>query len=317
MLFMRNNITIALLLLVVPGVAFAEEATIQVPFDYSGQSCNFDEVAVEYHCTWQSVQDPFTLEDLEEFRYVLGEELYAEEHARLTYVEPVVVPETSEEERLIKSLELKLEQGTIKTPEAVLLNMIRVLDECHQGLGNSAALQTERTFTTSEYAYWHVTNVPVDGYLGDIVKAVEECKAQQVLENKVISVQYANMYNGDEDITYDHYKAFDGLSAIPYEQYTKSDFRVDVGVICNSHAYPDTYKQQMGCDVQYDGIILDKTDGVISYESDTLTKFQLFMNSYGNIYATESDKQVQADIAEPVAREMIESNHFWKNHQGE
>jgi hypothetical protein len=37
------------------------------------------------------------------------------------------------------------------------------------------------------------------------------------------------------------------------------------------------------------------------------------MENYGNYLATEQDKQLQADIAEPIAKEMIEDNVFYQN----
>jgi hypothetical protein len=38
------------------------------------------------------------------------------------------------------------------------------------------------------------------------------------------------------------------------------------------------------------------------------------MQDYGNKVATPHDKQVQANIAEPIARELIEDNLFYQNH---
>jgi hypothetical protein len=37
------------------------------------------------------------------------------------------------------------------------------------------------------------------------------------------------------------------------------------------------------------------------------------MQDYGDKQATEKAKQIQADKAELVVREIIESNNFWKN----
>ena len=38
------------------SAVYAETATVEVPFDSHGQSCNFDELAVEFHCVWQGSQ---------------------------------------------------------------------------------------------------------------------------------------------------------------------------------------------------------------------------------------------------------------------
>jgi hypothetical protein len=55
------------------------------------------------------------------------------------------------------------------------------------------------------------------------------------------------------------------------------------------------------------------TDGVIHYESELLTEFHAFMESYGNKYATAQDKANAEKLAEPIAQEMIENNNFVQN----
>ena len=107
-----------------------------------------------------------------------------------------------------------------------------------------------------------------------------------------------------------------GVSAIPYEQYTKSDFKVDTGVICDSHAYPQSYKDTMGCPpIQYDGFTYPEGSGFISFYSPILEEYTFFMQDYGDRQANEHAKQIQSSLAEPIVREMIESNQFYQNHK--
>lgn len=295
---------------------YGEESIVQVPFDFFGQSCYLDEDAIEYHCTWQGTYDTFTIEDLEEFKDVLSEEVYEEELARLTYVEPVVIPQLTDDEKTIQKLELQLEQGVIKTPEAVLLQMLRDLDECQQGLDNSSAIQTERTFVISQYKHLDLFNVQATGQLGELSLAMEECRAQLVLEHQILTPAYKHFEDADRAGNFQHLESLKGISAIPYEQYTKSDFKVDTNVICNSHAYPQSYKDTMGCPpIQYDGFTYPEGNGFISYYSPILEEYTFFMQDYGNRQASEHDKQVQANIAEPIARELIEDNLFYQNHR--
>ena len=65
--------TLAMVTLLAIGVtfAYAETSTVEVPFDSHGQSCWYDEMSVEYHCTWQGVVEKFTIEDLKEFKHML------------------------------------------------------------------------------------------------------------------------------------------------------------------------------------------------------------------------------------------------------
>ena len=306
----------AILLLIIPGVVYAEEAMIQVPFESHGTSCWYDEETILYHCTWQGEREIFTIQDLEQFKEYLSEDTYQEELDRLTYVEPIVIPTLTDNEKLIIKLEAKLDAGTAEAKDSVLLNLLQSLQQCNQGLGNSAAIQKERSFTISSYTYGANNNVEIQGQMGELLMAIQECHAQQKLENTVLSVAYSNMANGVNDVTYDHYAEFEGMSAIPYPQYTKSDRTVDIGVICNSHAYPDTYKTQMGCEpIKYDGFTYPEGNGLISYYSPILEEYTFFMQDYGNKQATSHDKQVQEGIAQPIADKLIESNLFYQNHK--
>jgi hypothetical protein len=298
------------------GIAYAEESTIQVPFDYHGLSC-WLESETTYQCTWQGEIEPMTIEELESFKDSISTEVYEEELARLTA--PIVVevtPELTKDEKTILKLESKLVKGTMITQDAVLLQMLRTLDECQQGLGNSSAIQEERTFVISEWNHWEVTNVQVVGQLGELVMAIEECKAQHTLENQTLTVMYKHFEDANRAGNFNHLEALEGVSAIPYSQYTKSDRTVDIGVICNSHAYPDTYKTQMGCEpIKYDGFTYPEGNGLISYYSPILEEYTFFMQDYGNKQATSHDKQVQEGIAQPIADKLIESNLFYQNHK--
>ena len=142
-------------------------------------------------------------------------------------------------------------------------------------------------------------------------------------ENNVLTIAYTNKHNGNEDITFDHYKAFEGISAIPFDEFTATSSQIDMSAICDNHQFSKQHKEQAGCVVLYDGKTMDQvkrenelrfgTDGVVGYQSESLDKYFDFLTNYGNRIATEQDKQLQADIAEPIAREMIENNLFYQN----
>ena len=65
------------------AISYGETSIVEVPFDSHGQSCNFDEVAVEYHCTWQGIQEKFDYETLQEYKDILSEQTYDREIAKL------------------------------------------------------------------------------------------------------------------------------------------------------------------------------------------------------------------------------------------
>jgi len=324
----KNNILaiVALITIGMTGAVYAETATVEVPFESHGQSCNFDEIAIEYHCTWQGVVDPVTAQEIEELVNSINDRMVDSEIAELNAnaLEEIANEPLTKDEKTIQKFELQLEQGVINTPDAVLLQMLRDLDECQQGLDNSSAIQTERTFVISQYSHLGVHNVQIEGQLGELSMAIQECIAQDTLENNVITVMYKHFADADKAGNYDHYKSFEGISAIPFEKFTSTSNVIDTSEICDNHQYSDQHKAQMGCEVLYDGLTMDQikrqneymfgTDGVVGYNSKTLSEYNAFMENYGNYLATEQDKQLQADIAEPIAREMIEDNLFYQNH---
>ena len=313
----KQFIIIAVLVSVaLTSYSYAEESITQVPFDSVGKSCWYDEPQYEYHCTWQGYIVPFTVEDLEEFKDVLSEEVYQEEFDRLTAeLNPVVIPQLTEDEKTIQKLESKLIEGTMTTPDAVLLQMLRELDECQQGLGNSSAIQTERTFVISQYEHLKVFNVDVEGQFGELSMAIEECKAQQILEHQILTVAYLHFEEADRAGNFQHYESLQGVSAIPYDHFTSAGRSVDISVICNGHAYPQSYKDTMGCPpIVYDSFNpYSEGNGFISYYSPIIEEYTFFMQDYGNKVATPHDKLVQEAIAKPIAEKMLLDNVFVQN----
>jgi len=307
--------TLAIVALLAIGVtfAYAEESVVQVPFDYHGQSC-WLESATSYQCVWEGEVEPFSLEDLEKYAHVLTEEQYAEEYAKLTAVpEPeVVVDDRTPEEKLIEKLQKKLFKGEATATEATHLRLLKQLDECQRGLGNSAAIQDRTSFVISEFEHGKYNNIEIKGQVGDLLQAIQECKAQQTLEHYVLSEEYKNKANGADDVFYDHYGAWQGIQAIDFELYTKNSDRLDLRSICNSWLYADTHKVQMGCEnvYEYEGKTNINPKGYITYYSQANTEYQQYLNENSR-YATVEDKRIQEQIAQPVLEEMLEDNLWY------
>ena len=127
-----NNKILALVVLLTVGTttyAYAEESVVQVPFQSHGQSCTFDEIAIEYQCVWQGIRDVFTIEDLKEFKAVLSNEIYDQELARLT--EEALAEIAVEQEKLtplelkIQKLGDKLDRGVANTDDSVLYHLLK------------------------------------------------------------------------------------------------------------------------------------------------------------------------------------------------
>ena len=306
--------TFAIVALLAIGVtfAYAEESVVQVPFDYHGQSCWLESDTL-YQCTWQGEIEPFTLEDLEKYAHVLTEEQYAEEYAKLTAEpEPPVVIELSPEHKKILELQEKLDIGKATATEATHLRLLKQLDECQRGLGNSAAVQDRTSFVISEFTHGKYNNIEIKGDVGKLLKAIQECLAQNTLEHYVLSAADGNMANGEDDVFYDHLGAWKGIQAIDYELYTKNSDRYDLNPICDSHLYADKHKVLLGCEdvYEYEGKTNVNPKGYITYYSDANTQYQKYLLENSR-YATTEDKRIQEQIAQPILQEMLEENPWY------
>ena len=306
--------TFAIVALLAIGVTFAhaEESVVQVPFDYHGQSCWLESDTI-YHCTWEGEIQPSTLEDLERYAHILTEEQYAEEYAKLTAEpEPPVVIYLSPEHKKILELQEKLDIGKATATDATHLRLLKQLDECQRGLGNSAAVQDRTSFVVSEFTYGKYNNIEIKGDIGKLLKAIQECLAQNTLEHYVLSAADGNMANGEDDVFYDHLGAWKGIQAIDYELYTKNSDRYDLNPICDSHLYADKHKVLLGCEdvYEYEGKTNVNPKGYITYYSQAHSEYQKYLND-NNRYATTEDKQIQEQIAQPILQEMLEDNLWY------
>jgi hypothetical protein len=308
------------------SAVYAETATVEVPFDSHGQSCSFDELAVEFHCVWQGMIPEPTFESMQEIRDLISAERYQQEIDRLNEEALAAIAEEKAKltpnELVILEIENKLARGIATATDSVYMNLLKELDTCQQGMDKQTApFQEAREFEISEFNLWKVNNVKYDGELGEIVLAIEECRGQQKLL-KVVGEGYSNMPTGDDDYQFSLLVEYEGIQAVPFEDYTATSKAVDMSVICDSNAFPDTHKAQHGCEILYDGKTAEQvrlenerlfgTDGKISYQSVLLGKYHEYLNNNFR-YATVEDKAFEEAIAEPIAQEMIMNNNFVQN----
>ena len=312
---MKTTIFLIAFFMVSVPMIYAEESVVQVPFDYHGQTCWLESDTL-YQCTWQGEIEPFTLEDLERYAHILTEEQYADEYAKLT-AEPepeVIVDERTPEEKLIEKLQLKLYRGEADATEATHLRLLKQLDECQRGLGNSAAVQDRTSFVISEFTHGKYNNIEIKGQVGDLLMAIQECQAQNTLEHYVLSEADGNFARADAlDIgNVDHLAVWEGQQAIDFELYTKNSDRHDLDPICDSHLYADKHKELLGCEdvYEYEGKTNVNPKGYITYYSQANTNYQKYLME-NTRYATTEDKRVQEQIAQPILQEMLEENPWY------
>jgi hypothetical protein len=323
----RKTFAIVALLAIGVTFAYAETSTVEVPFDSRGQSCWYDEIAVEYHCTWEGVVEKFTIEDLKEYKSVLSKEIYDQEIQRLNEeaLAEIAIEQAklSPNELIIQEIEIKLDKGIAKASDSVLMNLLKTLDTCQQGMDtNTAPFQTAREVTKSSWDKWSYNNIEYRGQVGEIVLAIEECRAQVHVFNA--GVGYQNFPTGADDYQFSLQDKFTSdIQAIPYSQWTETNSGINSSLICDSNQHNQQYKKQFGCVMLYDGLDAEEikrqnalkfgTDGVIHYQSKVLDNYMKFIDTYGNQQATTEDKKVQEDIAFPIAEAWKANNNFYQN----
>jgi hypothetical protein len=294
-----------------------EEALVIVPFDYHGQQCYLVSETV-YHCNWQGHIEPFTIEDLEIFKDVLSEEVYQEELEKLELrSQPIEIEEPvfTETELKIKELEKKLFSGKAEAKDSVYLNALKELNTCLAGQTGtrSAPIQNAIEFEITDFYLWKANNIDIGSdKLSTILKNTEACRAQLVLEHKVLSEQYRNLVDGEADITYSLLEELQGVQALDFELYTKNSERIDLRPICDSWLYADTHKMQMGCEdvYEYEGKTNVNPKGYITYYSQAHSEYQQYLNE-NNRYATQDDIKNAQEKAEPILKEMLEENTWY------
>ena len=316
---------VALLSIGTFSAVYAETSTVEVPFDSHGQSCTFNEISVEYHCIWQGIRDVFTIEDLKEFKSVLSQERYDQEIQKLNEAAlaeiAVEQAKLTPNELTIQKIEDKLDRGVATAADSVLMNLLKELNTCKQGMDKRTQhFQTAREFEISDFQLWSVNNVKYDGVLGEIAMAIEECEAQEQVYK--LGVGYQNFVFGGKQYSLAD-KFTPEIQAIPYSQWTETNSGINKSLICDSNAHSQQYKQQFGCLILYDGLDAESikaqnelrfgTDGVMNYQSQVLDDYNEFLSTYGNVQATVEDKKVEEVIAEPIANAWKDDHNFYQN----
>ena len=319
---------VALLSVSAMGAVYAETTTVEVPFKSHGQTCTFDEIAVEFQCVWQGYKEVYTMEDLKEYKELLTVERYDQEIQKLNEnaLAEIAIEQAklTPNEKIIQKIEKKLDKGIATAQDSVHMNLLKQLDTCQQGSdANTAPFQEAREVTKSSYDKWSYNNISYEGQVLEIVLAIEECKAQ--IHVFKAGVGYQNFPTGEDDYQFSLQDVYTSdVQALNFDDHTSTHRNINQALICDNNQFSDSHKMQFGCEVLYDGKTAEQiklenelrfgTDGLINYQSETLDNYHEFMDTYGNRHATVEDKKVEEEIALPIANEWKEHNNFYQNH---
>jgi hypothetical protein len=330
-----NKLLMGYILFTVGALGFlsfanAEEYTVDVPFDFHGVSCHFDEISIEYQCVWQGTQDIMTEEEVEQFKQDVIERLEIRDDLAIEQLNEEALEQANIEhailtpnEKLIQQLEKKIMNGRADTADIILLKMIKELDQCYQGLGRSEPIQAVRSFEISLVENYANVDLSANYKLKKLSTAIQECKAQHIMETQTLSAQYDHFVNDKDDIWYDHRAMIGDVQAVPYDKLTETNRDIDWSAICDNNQFSIEHKLQFDCYVTgyptNEQINAENKlsgnyneSGVIEIKSKVFDRYNAFMKQYGNIFATEQDKQREAEKAEIIVEEKLSSNP-WHN----
>lgn len=297
---MVNRITAILLVMAVGtiGFAYAEKSTVDVPFDYHGQSCTFDAESLTYTCVWEGSRDAITLEELEEFKDVLPQEEYEQAVEDVT-PEPVeVVKETppTYEERMIERIEDKIEKGKETRADRDILEALKNLNECQRGLGNSAPVQTQGSWEApllKPDTFGESFDYTKNYLLGKVVKAYEECMAQYKLEIKVLGSQYGNIVvDGDFQPYHADMRTTDYNYPYVPEQHNMQP------ALCKALQHHGNAQYDYGCLVKPSGQY-----NVITYTNPIYDSYAKYVNG-------DESQQLQKNISKSLAEKSKTTNNY-------
>lgn len=279
--------TIPLAVFLLP-FAYAEKITVDIPFDVNGYSCyitdDIDELT--YTCNFQGTIQTFTTEDLKKFESVLTQEqidkaiqdINEQKLKEIKLEQKKLTPN----EKIMQRLQEKYNKGFLDNDGIEYLRLLKSLDQCEQGLGKSRQIQDYRSFEISTELTDFAKNHDFRSNFGILVKAIEECKAQNILENYTLSAKYDNII-GSEIIQRYHADGYDGIQAVPFEKFTQTSREINLNAICNNFKLEDSHKELLGCVILYDGKSLREwemeneetfgTNGSMEIESEILTKY--------------------------------------------
>ncbi len=206
--------TIAIVFVIAIGVSYAYAQTdeIDVGFEWDFKDCIESSVVTtegafqRLDCSWLGglpegadvIRDPD-----DGFKIITEEEVVPEEEPEVI-VEEVTIPKTPAE-KMIDELIIKMEKdGFLPSHEGqLLMALLSLQEECELGTLEGAPIQTYKLFHVATFEPYTHTDLGTQYILKEIEMAIQECKAQKILREKVLGDQYLHL-PGVSDVTPPH-----------------------------------------------------------------------------------------------------------------
>ncbi len=310
----RNKIMTAsqvILIIIVASVfavgisnVYGERSTIEVPFDYHGTSCTFDQEKATYTCIWQGSTETITKEGIQDAGVIPPEQILEEsKEAHEVAVEEKLEINQTEAERLIERIQAEIDRGTASDAD---LELLRVLEEvqtkCYFGIDEGRLIQKFQEFNLPDTDTDHnpQTNLSfkTNNALKKIYLLLEACEAWEEYKPKYLGPEYINKIDDDSTTQVYHGDNAVATSISPYkthdltpEDYANSKQKA-LDTICGHSFYSEQFKENTGC---YPDRKIDEGGKGIQVNSEAYKAYLLYKSS-GTVDISSLKKQEEQRI---------------------
>jgi len=184
--------------------AYAEEVTVNVPFEYTADTCFYSYEAKNnlfaFDCQWTMTPTDEQIVDIAKSDPELIPEATVDAiiEKHLVIDEPQK-PLTMNEKKIIELEEKLAEEGKLVSHEDQLLRaLLSYQDKCELGTEQGAPIQNYELFTIATYEPYTHTDLGTQYILKQIELAIQECKSQQILKTKILGEQYLHIPSTNE-----------------------------------------------------------------------------------------------------------------------
>lgn len=280
------------------GFAYAERSVVEVPFDYDGHGCTFDQEQVVYTCKWQGSSETISKELITESGVISPEQIA--EESKEAHEEAIAIEEGKEQtptERQIAVLKVKLEDGTISSADLILYDLLVDLkDSCELGIEHGALIQQYNEFelpVSDPRTAYKAIDFSKNVQLGNIIKKIEECKGWDKYRVDVLGQRYLDIEKVGVNNQVHHQEMVTDKGTYPTQKLTDESFAKSQSQaeesICKASFYDAQFKKERGCENAQvkvndgEGITMDDTEPMIAYRT--------YMSTGGNVDMESLKKQ--------------------------
>ncbi len=190
---------IAVIAAIMIPLAYANEQTVDVPFvPDEDKLCTFsydENLGFTFVCSWSMIPTDEEIIIVAEKEPELIPEAIVDAiiEKHLVTIEPPK-PKTIFEIEIVKLTERLAKEGELVSHEDQLLKALLSLQEdCELGTLEGAPIQTYKLFTIATFEPYTHTDLGTQYILKEIELAIQECKSQKILREKVLGDQYLHI----------------------------------------------------------------------------------------------------------------------------